>query len=1153
MRQVRPSSLLITLGILATLSSAAAGETLMLRVTSTPYEIARLDSGFDRVSMEGFSRSLVPGKPRLPARVVHVPLPPGVRVSSVELAASHTVLLPGRYRVEAAGPMTPAGADPRDTEECLETWSANHENTYGSNKPCPPSPIELLGQSARGSEVFARVRFSPFRYRPLSETLELVEWADIVVHYEPLDTPQPLFTKRSTGARDGSFPYVIVTTDSLSAAVDTLVTWKTYVGLPTQVVTDSWIASNYAGEDIQEKVRNFLIDKYTDWGIQWVLIVADSTAVPMRACHPVANSPYGILPTDYYYADLTGDWDSDGDGYYGEYGNDDYDYVAEVFVGRIPFGEFDAVKSVCEKLVAVEADTTDWKHDALLMGAILNFENEAHMGRPRTDGAELMEQLRTDVFLNGTRHTLYEKEGIEPCPYECTWPIELYRVRQMWSAGDYGLVTWHSHGLFDEAKRKYWEWDDGDSIPEYAELERFPFLWSQEADSLDDEHPGVVFACACDNGDQDEPVNLAFALLKNGASSIVAATRPGYYTNGWLDKSDGGIASLDYYFFDALVGGQKVGEALFTTKEVYADSFFWWDVASHQNMLTFCLYGDPAFVQPGIGALTPEIVVQSPAAGENGIPVWSGIEMTFSRPMKAQTINGNSWIVTGQRSGPHCGVVDYDPATLTAHFAPEQEFAPGEQVTVVLTDTVISTMSLRLEHPYVCGFFTRSFDGTGDFATADTLEIAGYPSAVAAADLNADGLPDLAVTPSQGHQVSVFLNLGNGHYAGAVDFPGGVTPAAIAPGDLDGDGAVDLAVAGDGTLTLLFNDGNGSFPSQSTYTVGDSASAVVVGEIDGDGDLDLVVADRSLDSVWVFFNEGDTLSAPTVLWAGARPTALAFGDIDGDGWMDLLCALRESDSLAVFINEGGSYGARTTVLLGGPSSAVTCGDLNGDTWIDVAVTDPAADCVRVFLNQGGVLLPDSTYSTGGAPLDVAISDFDGDGDLDLATADYGGAGVTVFLNNGDGFVPTERPVAAGVAGLAVCDSDNDSDVDLVAALAAPNSNVMVLLNSSDPTAADEGSGISISRLALHQNTPNPFNPVTEIRFDLPRAMPVSLAVYDVRGRLARRLMNANLPAGAHRVVWDGHNEHGRQVASGIYLYRLETGRETLVRKMVVVR
>jgi hypothetical protein len=78
-----------------------------------------------------------------------------------------------------------------------------------------------------------------------------------------------------------------------------------------------------------------------------------------------------------------------------------------------------------------------------------------------------------------------------------------------------------------------------------------------------------------------------------------------------------------------------------------------------------------------------------------------------------------------------------------------------------------------------------------------------------------------------------------------------------------------------------------------------------------------------------------------------------------------------------------------------------------------------------------------------------------------------------------------------------------------------------------------------TRFALHQNIPNPFNPVTRIRYDVPASGgTVSLAIYDVSGRLVRSLIDRAVEPGVRSVVWDGRNDGGASVASGVYYCRL---------------
>ncbi len=92
-----------------------------------------------------------------------------------------------------------------------------------------------------------------------------------------------------------------------------------------------------------------------------------------------------------------------------------------------------------------------------------------------------------------------------------------------------------------------------------------------------------------------------------------------------------------------------------------------------------------------------------------------------------------------------------------------------------------------------------------------------------------------------------------------------------------------------------------------------------------------------------------------------------------------------------------------------------------------------------------------------------------------------------------------------------------------------------------------------SRFMLSQNVPNPFNPKTVISYGLPSTSDVALSIYDLSGRLVRRWTESAKSAGRYSIEWNGKNESGNLVQSGMYFYRLEFGDEVMTRKMLLLR
>jgi hypothetical protein len=88
---------------------------------------------------------------------------------------------------------------------------------------------------------------------------------------------------------------------------------------------------------------------------------------------------------------------------------------------------------------------------------------------------------------------------------------------------------------------------------------------------------------------------------------------------------------------------------------------------------------------------------------------------------------------------------------------------------------------------------------------------------------------------------------------------------------------------------------------------------------------------------------------------------------------------------------------------------------------------------------------------------------------------------------------------------------------------------------------------------LFQNYPNPFNPVTQIQYLLPKTEFVTFKIYNSLGQHIRTLISEQKPAGYHNITWDGTNDIGSRVSSGLYIYKITAGDFTFVKKMLLVK
>ncbi len=159
-----------------------------------------------------------------------------------------------------------------------------------------------------------------------------------------------------------------------------------------------------------------------------------------------------------------------------------------------------------------------------------------------------------------------------------------------------------------------------------------------------------------------------------------------------------------------------------------------------------------------------------------------------------------------------------------------------------------------------------------------------------------------------------------------------------------------------------------------------------------------------------------------------------------------------------------------------------------------------------------------------------------------------GASVSAVLSRGILSSDPTRAVWAILYGTFPTINPNDAATGVL--VDAETGQVISVITSVEDQA---GEGATPRTFALSQNYPNPFNPETTIEFQLPVRSSARLVVTNLLGQTVAVLVDGKLPAGVHRVVWNGLDSQGRPVPSGVYLYRLEAGTFTSVRKAVLMR
>jgi hypothetical protein len=472
----------------------------------------------------------------------------------------------------------------------------------------------------------------------------------------------------------------------------------------------------------------------------------------------------------------------------------------------------------------------------------------------------------------------------------------------------------------------------------------------------------------------------------------------------------------------------------------------------------------------------------------------------------------------------------------------------------------------------------------GDFPIDTNGEIWG---AVGLGDLDKDDDLEMMVG-SRDNALYAVHHDGSAYVGGDANFVTALQPirCAVTLADVDFDSHLEFFFGSDGGRIYGFNhDGTGMIDSTGVlFTVpgGDPFiwGTVAIADLDGDLEREIVFCSWN-DSLYVITPQGARVSGFPRGALEDFKSGPSIGDLDNDGTMEVLAGSHD-DNLYVFNHDGSDYvsGGILATLPDDIKSIPSLANLDGDPELEVVVTCNDGRIYAFnhdgtgFLNPGGLLAEaDPTPGFTASPI---IVDVDGDAEMEIFAGHRNGNFYGFHLDGslvvGFPFPTNEAIHSTAAAG----DLDGDGDIEI--AFASYDQYVRVLdfdgpstLAAYEwPTYAGNNHRTSVygetgpfqtavnavaapAIFALAQNAPNPFGPRTMIRFSVSREGPVSLKVFNVGGRLVRTLVEEQLPAGPHAVNWDGRDEAGRRLASGVYFYRLDDGERAQTRKSVLLR
>lgn len=505
---------------------------------------------------------------------------------------------------------------------------------------------------------------------------------NLVDNYGTAIQSYPKTAAAVAAAAEPASTYLIVTTDAIysgSAYLNSFANAKRDAGFNVEIVTPTkhlkrvgslWNCVDQVdcaggwgggtGDVASERLRSWLQRNYIARNIEYALLIGnpDPTTgnVPMKRMWPLRNRSGSIAfpndlpqdtllcrqsPSDYYYADLTGDWDLDNDGFFGEEDDDDgnggMDNLSEIAVGRIPYyGSITDLDKILAKTIRYQQEEDkSWRSRILVsQKAIVDDPSTGRYVRNYEMGEYIRNSVASPMGWGMSR--IYDSAfGVNPDMH----PTREDSVLKAWTAKDYGIHLWYTHGWLNSASG---------------------IFSSSNAWKLDDAHPSFTFQGSCLTAYPESSTNLAYSLLKNGAIATLGASRVSWASvpdNGQgRNNSSGSLGNLGAKFAEYMVRDRmSVGNALSELRATTGSG--WW-----MNMQDFNVYGDPSLTLGDAPALLPTAPsIVSVVPGNQSIKVtWKKVAKatsytvsfsTAASSMTALDVTDTTYTMTGLMNG----------------------------------------------------------------------------------------------------------------------------------------------------------------------------------------------------------------------------------------------------------------------------------------------------------------------------------------------------------------------------------------------------------------------------------------------------------------------------------------------------------------------
>jgi hypothetical protein len=574
-----------------------------------------------------FENTLITGKtgePALPYQAVKLLLPPGEEAVSVDFVFESENSLEGFFTIYPKQPSQPYSvASDGIFHQKMDIYQS--QNEYPTRAWGEYSTHFLNGRS------FLLASFTPARYIPATGQLSFYGKVTIKVETRQTERASMALQNLNTSAktvnfigsfaqnpsmaaayplksnRDGEYQLLIITPSNFTLSFQQLADLYLVRGIKTEIASVETINSQGTGQDLQEKIRNYIIAEYQAHGIEHVLLGGDVEHIPARGfyCHVQSSTVYEDwnIPADLYYSALDGNWNTDGDANWAEIGEDDL--LPDVSVARFPVSNASQLQKMLHKTISYQNEP--------VLGEMRNIliAGEELWTDPLTYGEDYLELLIGYHDDNG-----YVTDGM----YDDLNFTKLYDSEASW--GGWDMINAINQG-------KSFVHHSGHANQTYVMRLNIQDITNDNFSGANgtDHNYTLIYTHGCLDGafDENDCIGEAMVLIDNCAVAGAFNSRFGWFNEG---QTEGPSAHLHREFVDALYHDKecRIGAAHMISKietSVWVNAPGQWE----EGALRWCFYDCNIFGDPTLGVWTDEpinIVTTYPEEiypGDTEVPV----------------------------------------------------------------------------------------------------------------------------------------------------------------------------------------------------------------------------------------------------------------------------------------------------------------------------------------------------------------------------------------------------------------------------------------------------------------------------------------------------------------------------------------------------